>query len=79
MLRGDDGGAEITLHQEDPAFDRRIDIADCGPNAMIRPDGWPPCFASAIIENSRGETSEVIRFRPQPVSGSYGDRKHVKD
>lgn len=61
ILRGDDGTAEITLHQKDQADDRRIDIAD----SKDRPDGWPPCFESAIIENSAGKTTEMINFRPR--------------
>lgn len=62
ILRGDDGTAEITLHQKDPTDDRRIDIADVGPP---RPDGWPPCFESAIIENAAGKTTEMINLRPR--------------
>ncbi len=62
VLRGDDGSAEITLHQKDPADDRRIDIAD---GSTPRPEGWPPCFESAIIENAAGKTTEMINLRPR--------------
>jgi hypothetical protein len=56
----DDGVAEITLHQKLGFEDRRIDIGDDGPNGPKRPDGWPPLFAKAIIENSSGRTTEII-------------------
>lgn len=65
ILRGDGGTAEITLHQKDPAFDSRIDIADCSASAAPRPDGWPPAFESAIIENAAGKTTEIINLRPR--------------
>lgn len=62
ILRGDDGTAEITLHQKDQADDFRIDIAD----STTRQDGWPPCFESAIIENAAGKTTEMINLRNSP-------------
>jgi hypothetical protein len=55
-------GAEITLHQKS-GESCRIDIADDGPNGTIRPDGWPPAFAKAIIENAAGRTTEIIGLR----------------
>jgi hypothetical protein len=63
ILRGDDGTAEITLHQRDPAFDQRIDIGDCSKPSL--PEGFPARFESAIIENSAGKTTEMINFRPR--------------
>jgi hypothetical protein len=65
ILRADDGSAEITLHQKDRSEDCRIDIADTGPNGAPRPEGWPPCFESAIIENAAGKTTEMINLRPR--------------
>lgn len=52
----DDGTAEITLHQKDGSRDSRIDIAD----DSKQPDGWPPRYAKAIIENSFGKTTEIV-------------------
>lgn len=60
ILRGDDGSAEITMHQKDSGLDTRIDISDCP-----RPMGAPPCFESAIIENAAGKTTEMINLRPR--------------
>lgn len=60
ILRGDDGTAEITLHQKNSGLDSRIDISDCP-----RPTGSPPCFESAIIENAAGKTTEMINLRPR--------------
>lgn len=58
ILRGgDDGGAEITLHQKSPGDSCRIDI---GPLGTERPEGWPPLFQKAIIENAAGRTTEII-------------------
>lgn len=56
----DDGVAEITLHQKGAIEDRRIDVGDDSHNGPKRPDGWPPLFAKAIIENSAGKTTEII-------------------
>jgi len=56
-----DGGAEITLHQKNPADDSRVDIKD----ESDRTTSWaPPCFSKAIIENSAGRTTEIIVLRP---------------
>lgn len=63
ILKADDGSAEITLHQKDASFDRRIDIGDCSKPSL--PEGYPPRFESAIIENSAGKTTEMIGVRPR--------------
>lgn len=57
VLRGGDGGAEITLHQK-TGDSCRIDIE--GQEPRPRPEGWPPVYGKAIIENSAGKTTEVI-------------------
>lgn len=62
ILRAEDGTAEITLHQKNQADDSRIDINDDGP----KPDGWPPRYSKAIIENAAGRTTEIIALRPLP-------------
>jgi hypothetical protein len=72
VLRADDGTAEITLHQKDQSDDRRIDIADCSASSAPRPEGWPPCFESAIIENAAGKTTEMINFRPNGMAVPIG-------
>ena len=51
-----DGTAEITLHQKSGIDDYRIDIRE----ESKQLEGWPPCFAKAIIENSSGRTTEII-------------------
>lgn len=57
ILRGgDDGGAEITLHQKNQTDDRRIDV---GPN-VERETYMPPLYQRAIIENAAGKTTEII-------------------
>jgi hypothetical protein len=61
--------AEITLHQKHPVESTRIDIGDDRPHGAKRPEGWPPLFAKAIIENSAGRTTEIVgtlgpNFRP---------------
>lgn len=63
ILRSDDGTAEITLHQKDQGLDTRFDIKsesarECSYSA--------PCFESAIIENSAGKTTEMIKLRHLP-------------
>lgn len=58
ILRGEDGGAEITLHQKNPTDSCRIDIEGCQP--APRPEGWPPVYEKAIIENSAGKTTEIV-------------------
>lgn len=58
---GDDGSAEITLHQKNPADDCRIDIGD---ESQAQQEGWPTRYGKAIIENAAGRTTEVIVFRP---------------
>jgi len=60
ILRGDDGSAEITLHQKFSENDSRVDI--CGDP---RPEHFPPRFESAIIENAAGKTTEMINLRPR--------------
>ena len=54
------GSAEITLHQKNPADDRRYDVKD--ENALLTADS-PQCFAKAIIENSAGRTTEIVTLR----------------
>lgn len=58
ILKNGDGKFEITLHQKDQSDDRRYDIAP----AEGREAGWPDCFDTAIIENSAGKTTEVLRL-----------------
>lgn len=75
ILRGGDGGAEITLHQKNSLDDSRIDIGDDGPNGPTRLSDWPPVYGKAIIENSAGKTTEIICVRtytgpPQPSIGN---------
>lgn len=62
ILRSPDtsGSAEITLHQKVGFESCRIDIGD---ERVQRPDGWPPIFAKAIIENSSGRTTEIVGQR----------------
>jgi hypothetical protein len=80
ILRSDDGSAEITLHQKDQGDDRRIDIVDCGPNGPKRPEGWPPCFESAIIENAAGKTTEMISCQiPSPSRNAPSARDKAID
>ncbi len=71
ILRSPDmsGEAEITLHQKVGFESCRIDIGDDSASGPIRPEGWPPLFAKAIIENSAGRTTEIVGdngpvFRP---------------
>lgn len=66
ILKSDDGTVEITLHQRDQAYDRRIDIGD---TSKPIPEGWPPRFESAIIENSAGKTTEMVNYRAGRPSG----------
>lgn len=61
ILRGDDGGAEITVHQVDQNDDRRYDVAPDQPQAIDDPR---QLFGSAIIENAAGKTTEIIRLGP---------------
>lgn len=57
----DDGTAEITMHQKN-GESSRIDVA---PSIKASyPEGCPPRFAKAIIENSFGRTTEIIHLRP---------------
>lgn len=68
---GEDGTAEITLHQKVGFESSRIDIGD---ERVQRPEGWPPIFAKAIIENSFGRTTEVVGSRgPMPIMGRSGE------
>jgi hypothetical protein len=71
--------AEITLHQKVGFESCRIDIGD---ERAPRPDGWPPIFAKAIIENSTGRTTEIIgqngpsvapRSNSKPTKSNAGD------
>lgn len=62
ILRGDDGGSEITLHQKDASYDSRIDIAD---SHLKRESGWPMVYDRAIIENMAGKTTEIIGLSPK--------------
>jgi hypothetical protein len=63
LLRGgEDGGAEITLHQKNQGDDRRIDIGSADEK---RDPNWPPLYQRAIIENATGKTTEIINcIRP---------------
>lgn len=65
---GGDGGAEITLHQKN-GDSCRIDIVEDLP----RPEGWPPVFGKAIIENAAGRTTEIIALRPAKTQLATGD------
>lgn len=60
VLRGDDGEAEITIHQKN-GEDFRRDVGITREN----PDEWPEVFDRAIIENGSGRTTEVIAPRPR--------------
>lgn len=57
----EDYSAEVTLHHKNGDSTRR-DVAPEGP----RPDGWPPIFAKAIIENAAGRTTEIIAAGLEP-------------
>lgn len=66
-----DDSAEITLHYTDGKRDCRIDIGD--DSKACQPEGFPPRFAKAIIENSAGSTTEIVGQRgpapkPRPMS-----------
>lgn len=63
ILHDKDGaGHEITLHQKNGNDDSRYDIkADCPV-----PDGFPPRFQKAIIENANGKTTEIIGIALRP-------------
>ena len=63
----DDGSAEITLHNKG-GDSCRIDIGNDGKPSL--PDGFPPRFAKAIIENSGGKTTEIISYRSGPYPHS---------
>jgi hypothetical protein len=60
ILRGDDGGAEITLHQAD-GDGIRYDVA---PERPLANGDLRQFFGSAIIENAAGKTTEIIRLGP---------------
>ncbi len=66
----DDGTAEITLHKADNTS-CRIDIGDDSKASL--PEGFPPRFAKAIIENASGRTTEIVSVRPS------GPRKSMSD
>ena len=68
----DDGSAEITLHQKGGFESCRIDIGDDSKCSL--PEGFPPRFAKAIIENSAGLTTEIIQIKPSSPSVS----QHIK-
>lgn len=61
ILRGDDGSAEITLHNGNDG--KRYDIGFVDPEKP-RPDGWPDIWERAIIENVAGRTTEMIGMKP---------------
>lgn len=62
ILHGNDGSAEITLHQANPAHDCLIHIDS---SDTKRPEGWAPLFQKAIIENAAGKTTQIItKMRP---------------
>lgn len=55
----DDGSSEITLHQKQgPDF--RVDVS----SETERGEYEPPAFASVIIENANGKTTEIIHCGP---------------
>jgi hypothetical protein len=56
----DDFGSEITLHRKNGADDR-FDILPS--NHSPRPEGWPPVFQVAYIENAMGRTVEIVGTR----------------
>ena len=58
--------AEITLHQKVGFESCRIDVGD---ESVERPEGWPPVFAKAIIENSAGRTTEIVGDRGPAILG----------
>jgi hypothetical protein len=62
ILRDKAGGAEITLHQKGGDSTRYDVGADIG--KPTRPEGFPPVFDRAIIENAQGKTTEIISQRP---------------
>jgi hypothetical protein len=64
-----DGGAEITLHQKNPAENSRVDIREDLPMSSDMAKLAPPFFARAIIENAAGRTTEIISLRPSPAQG----------
>lgn len=65
ILRGDDGSAEITLHQKNQNDDYRIDVAH-DMKASYH-EGYPPRYHRAIIENAAGKTTEMIVLGPHPM------------
>lgn len=56
-----DADAEITMHRKH-GDDNRIDIG----GSAITPEGYPPRFAKAIIENAAGKTTEIIGSNSMP-------------
>lgn len=62
-IPGDDDGAEITLHHSSGSS--RYDILPSLHDP--RPEGWPPVFQVAFIENAAGKTVEIVGTRgPTP-------------
>jgi hypothetical protein len=59
---GNNGEAEITLHQKNQNDDIRYDIRPELPTL----EGYegPTIFQRAIIENMAGKTTEIIQLRP---------------
>ena len=68
ILRNEDGGAEITIHQKNGADDKRYDVEEDCP----RPVGYPEVFQRATIENMAGKTTEVISISPRPTVAKEG-------
>ena len=57
-----DLGAEVTLHQKD-GNDFRVDVT-----LEARKADEPRAYEKVIIENERGQTTEIIRALPVPVA-----------
>ena len=59
-------GWEITLHQKNQSDDVRYDIGDA---SLKRDSSMPILFESAIIENSQGKTTQILRCNQSSSPG----------
>jgi hypothetical protein len=57
--------AELTIHRSDIKSER-VDIYPVGPEDG-QPDGAPPRYSKAIIENRFGKTTEIIEYFAFPL------------
>jgi hypothetical protein len=76
ILRGDNGTAEITLHQKNQTDDARVDINwDEAP----RDSYMPPVYQKVIIENATGKTTEIIALGCNPnIPPSQKPKEYAK-